>query len=127
MDIFDQARELGQRLRDSKEYTALTEAEETLYNDLIASSLLSQLEARNIEYKNLISRGDKDIHGEKIIVEEIKKIKKEIDDNQVIKNLNLCQHEYDNLVRNVNNLIDYITGKTNNKSKCSSCNGCHSK
>jgi len=74
MDIFDQARELGQRLRDSEEYAALTEAEETLYNDSIASSLLSQLEARNIEYKNLISREDKDVHGEKIIVEEIKKL-----------------------------------------------------
>ena len=127
----DKARELGFAISQSSEYEDLIKAEEDYLNDSDAENLIKDLNDKKIEYnllKNDCSKENKTLELEK----EINELQEKINNNKAIQNLYSCQNNHEKLLKNINNIINFITNNderisinatVNNKS-CSSCTGC---
>ncbi|MTI48132.1 YlbF family regulator [Sporosalibacterium faouarense] len=120
----DKARELGSAIINSKEYSELKEAEKQFLNDK-ASDLLDSYNSKMKEYSNLVSKKDRNLEEEESLMAELKDLKKEIDNNEVINYQYECQKKYDKLIKDINDIINYMTGNNQKKSGCSGCSGCH--
>ena len=126
-DPIYKARELGISIVESKQYTNLKNAEKRYNNDIEASSLMNLYNEHMEVYNKLISKKDRSLDKEKEVIDKIKEIKKQIDKNSILENLYKCQKEYDSLIKDINDIINYITGNNvNNTSKCrGNCGGCY--
>ncbi|WP_235436137.1 YlbF family regulator [Gottschalkia purinilytica] len=125
----DKARELGNSISQSDEYTNLRKAEEAFHNDNESVKLLKDLEVKKKKYESLISSDNINNKIIKSLFEEIKDIEKKIANNLIIQNLYDCQLKYDKLIKNVNTIIGYMIGSTaqskSGRSGCKgSCSGC---
>lgn len=127
----DRARELGYTILKSVEYENLIKAEENYLNDNYAIELIKILNAKSEEYNVLKSNYNKEEHLILELEKDINKFKKEVDNNKSIQNFYVCKSEYDKLLKNINNLIKFITNEDerisidiNTNNKCSSCRGC---
>lgn len=124
-DPIYKARELGIAIIESREYTNLKKAEKEYSNDQEASSLMDLYDEHMAIYNNLITLKEKDLDKERETINKVNEIKNKIDSNPILENLYKCQKEYDTLIKKINEVIDYMTGKnSNNKSKCENCTGC---
>ncbi|WP_425449682.1 YlbF family regulator [Dethiothermospora halolimnae] len=117
----DKARELARAIVESEEYILLKESEKSLHNDKKASDLLSTYNKKLDKFNEIKFKRDEELL--KKYHEEITKLKDDIDNNTTINNLYRCQKNYDNLISNINNIINYFTGN-DKKSKCGNCSGC---
>ncbi len=120
----DKARELGNAISQSKEYLALRKAEADFHNDKEASDLLKTINDKK-QKLNLIKHEEAEGSNVVMLENEITILNDEIQKNIVIQSLFEAQEHYNNLIRNVNNIIDFITG--NEKKGCSnnSCGSCN--
>ncbi len=126
-DPIYKARELGISILESTQYTNLKNAEKQYNNDIEASSLMNLYNEHMEVYNKFIFNKDRSLDKEKEVIDKIKEIKKQIDENSILENLYKCQKEYDSLIKDINDIINYITGNNvNNKSKCrDNCGGCY--
>lgn len=124
IEPLDKARDLGLAIIDSKEYCNLKEAEKNLLNNQEASSLISLFEKKNEEFSIITRKKEYDSNYVKEVVSDIKRIQKDIDNNPIISHLYHCQKKYDKLIKNINDIIDYMTGNNRKKNGCSNCSGC---
>lgn len=87
----DSARNLAYCILNSKEYSDLIEAEEQYLGDNYAINLVRELNNSNICSLN--------------------EIQKKIDNNTTIQNLYECQNEYKKLLKNIDNIVKFITSE----------------
>ena len=126
---FDKARELGYAIIHSEEYLNLRKAEAEFHDSKNAARLLDELNIAQNKYNNLLNNGMDD-RKVSLLKDQIEKIQENIDHNLAIQNLYNAQKKYDNFIKNINNIIDYITGeekKECSSNKCSSCSCCKNK
>ena len=116
-DILDNARDLGNSIIKSQQYNDLLKSEEDYYNDKELTRLLKKLE----DYK----KGSKEKG-------HIAKIQEKINQNKSMISYRNAKDKYDEVFKNINNLITYITDGQSRpimevgtvKKDCSSCSGC---
>lgn len=124
IESLDKARDLGLAITDSKEYSNLKEAEKNFLNNQEASNLINLIEKKKEEFNLITRKKEYDSSYAKEVLNDIKKIQKDIDSNPIISHLYHCQKEYDKLIKNINDIIDYMTGNNRKKNGCSNCSGC---
>ncbi|SCG83368.1 hypothetical protein DW1_1800 [Proteiniborus sp. DW1] len=113
------ARELGFSILNSAEYNSLKKSEEELLNNEAALNLLNSLGYIEVQNDNSIKL--------KLDIIEIKEMQNTVDMNIVIKQYLEAKKNYDNLLKNIYNIIEYITGETkisNSNNRC--CGKCNS-
>lgn len=126
MDIFEKTRELGELIRSSQEMANVQAAEAAQDADETAQTLLKEY---NLERMNLV----RDMQAGKITHEEaIAKnneiFEKTIATNETIANYVEAKKQFDAMVNEVNQILNYyITGQQPGgcSCDCSSCGGCH--
>lgn len=126
MDIFEKTRELGELIRSSQEMANVQSAEAAQDADETAQTLLKEY---NLERMNLV----RDMQAGKITHEEaIAKnneiFEKTIATNETIANYVEAKKQFDAMVNEVNQILNYyITGQQPGgcSCDCSSCGGCH--
>lgn len=123
MDVLKKARELAMSILESDEYLQLKKAEEEFNNDLEAPSLIKDYEEHLREYNLRFSKQSDKNEIESSLL-KLKKLKNKIDNNKVLNNLYQCQKKYDSMMKNVNNIVDFIIGKESKGKKCNGCSGC---
>lgn len=125
----DLARVLGSSIIDSVQYRTLIKTEEEVLNNEVASELLSELKTKQKEYADLSST---DSHNREKLVLSLQEIQRKIDDNDLILNYYRANEDYEKLLKNIYNIIDFIIGKhkltgldNDSCNKCNSnCSGC---
>lgn len=124
MTIKEKASELGEMIKESEEFKRLKIAEEVQNNDEEAQNLLKEF---NLKRMNLA----RDMHNGTITQEEaMKKSQEDFDalaDNEIIKAYLEAKTEFDAIVTEVNDTLNYyITGQEPGCThSCHTCGGCH--
>ena len=114
------ARELGISILNSKELEMYIKAETLLKNNKYSMDLKNLYNIKLKEYNDsLSSNEDSDL-----LKKELLGLKDKIDSNSFINNYNKTKEDYDKLLKNINNILDYITNNNWKGSKCS-CGGCN--
>lgn len=122
--VLDKARELGNSITQSIEFQALLKAEDDFRNDIELLSLIGVID----KIKATSSQEE--------YLEDIITLEEEINKSSIMIELNLAKKNYDKLLKDINNIISYITDEesrvlfSTSKSKkgCgSSCGGCSTK
>lgn len=126
-DVLDKAKELGEAIINSDEYLNLKEAEKQFMNDPEASSLIETYEKKALDYKELRKESKGHSEKEKELLNTLKEIQQNMNNNKTLTHLYYCQKEYDSLIIKINDIIDYKTGNTIKgitKGGCTGCSGC---
>lgn len=111
------ARELGFSIINSTEYITLKKLEEEIINSEISLNLLKSIEA-------IQSSNDNSTSIENLVLDSPKtqEIQSEINDSTIIKQYLEGKKSYEKLLKNVFNIIEYMTGEI--RATSSSSNGC---
>lgn len=111
------ARELGFSIINSTEYITLKKLEEEIINSEISLNLLKSIEA-------IQSSNDNSTSIENLVLDSPKtqEIQSEINDSTIIKQYLEGKKSYEKLLKNVFNIIEYMTGEI--RATSSSGNGC---
>ncbi|MGF7057073.1 cell fate (sporulation/competence/biofilm development) regulator YlbF (YheA/YmcA/DUF963 family) [Brassicibacter mesophilus] len=122
----DKARELGQAIFQSSEYLALRKAEAEFHDDKDAASLLNDLKIAKERYSNFFNNefSNCNDYSEPQLKNQIDTLQDKINHNLAIHNLYKAQENYDILIKNINNIINYITGKEKKQCSSSKCISC---
>lgn len=109
------ARELGFSILNSTEYKYLKKLEEELMNNELALNLLNDMEAVEIQSDNSIKLKTDNI--------EIQAMHNSIDGKDAIQKYLEAKENYSKLLKNIYNLIEYISGEAKLSSSNSGCCG----
>lgn len=126
MDIFEKTRELGELIRSSQEMANVQAAEAAQDADETAQTLLKEY---NLERMNLVRdmQAGKITH-EEAVAKNTEIFEKTIATNETIANYIEAKKQFDAMVNEVNQILNYyITGQEPGgcSCDCSSCGGCH--
>ena len=120
----DKARELGNSITQSIEFQLLLKAEDDFHNDIELLSLIEVLD----KIKATSSHEE--------YLEDIDTLEEEINKSSTMIELTLAKKNYDKLLKDINNIISYMTddesrvsrSTSKNKKGCGgSCGGCSTK
>ena len=117
LNVLDNARNLGNSIVESEEYKNLLKAEEDYYNDKKLTELLKELN---------------DIKEKTNDPQDISRLEEKISRNKSMISYTNAKDKYDEVFKNINNLITYITDgqsrpiteKSKDTKDCSTCSGC---
>lgn len=128
MDIMDKAKELGQMIASSEQYTRLIQAEIAQTNDEDAQKLLKHYNARRIE---IARKMKKEQSGPEELEQYRTELQQEFDllvENENVKEYIEAKKAFEQLMKSVNSVIAfYVTGEEQSgcsPDKCSGCSGC---
>ena len=126
MDIFEKTRELGEMIRASKEMEEVKAAEAAQEADENAQTLLKEY---NMQRMNLVRdmQAGKITH-EEAVAKNTEAFESTIANNEVISNYIEKKKQFDAMVNEVNQILNYyITGQEPGGCgcDCGSCGGCH--
>jgi len=125
MDIFEKARELGQMLAASEQNQRVIHAEIAQTNDEEAQKLLMHYNEKRKEIARKMKEGQSGPEEMEAFRNELQNEFNVLLENKNIKEYIEAKKSFDQLVRTVNDILNYyITGEE--KSGCSSrsCSGC---
>lgn len=117
-NILDIARKLGESIQGSNLYKDYLLREENFHNDEEASRLQRKIDNKNNIYKDLVLK--RETNRIKDITIEIDDLKKRLNENNNYKDYNIAKVNLENLIKNINNILEYYTG-INSGSGCSNC------
>ncbi len=123
MSVLEKARELGELLAESEQLNRLNSAQDALENDERGMGLLEDYRLLQVE---MVKAAQEEGNEEK--VGDIKNLlmakQSEIDDYKLTSEYIFAKTAFDELMKNVNDVITFaITGEACSPSKCSSCGG----
>lgn len=123
MDVLIKAKELGDLLADSPVIKRLKNAETALENDDRGMSLLE--DQRLLQMELIKATREKSAEVElKDIKDMLLDKQKEIDNYQFTREYLEAKDEFDELMKNINDIITFaVTGEECSPSKCASCGG----
>lgn len=116
------ARELGYSIVNSTEYVTYKRIEEEIINNKILLNLLKNIEA-------IPRSNDNSTSIDKVVLDSprIQEILSSINDNTIIRQYLEAKKSYEKLIKNINNIIEYMTGEIKTTSSNNGCCGkCHS-
>lgn len=130
-EVFKKARELGDALMSSEEYTALKQAEAAVArNDNAAYTLQRYFELKG-ELEHMMNAHEEDWAKLKALSEETDELKRELNTITEVVNLMSARETFGNMVNQVNSVLRFMmTGsmsadEDDNESGCKgSCEGC---
>lgn len=93
-----------------------------MLNDTVASNLIKNMKEIQKQYLGAKSTNPDNLE---MLFLKIQELQKKIDDNNLIKNYYQANKDYEKLLKNVYNTIDYLTGRYKlnslNNGCCSKC------
>ncbi|HEX2945776.1 MAG TPA: YlbF family regulator [Clostridia bacterium] len=123
MNVLEKARELGEALAESEQLKRLNNAQTALENDDRGMGLMEDYRLLQIE----LVKATRDDNNE-VKIGDIKDMlmskQAEIDDYKITSEYIEAKNDFDELMKNVNDVITFaITGEACSPSKCASCGG----
>lgn len=116
----DVARELGYSIIESNEFYLLKKAEEKLFNDEKAFKLINEINGLKNQYDN--ERQTPGIKVDEIDL-KIERVQSQIDSNIIIQEYLNAKKNYEKLISNIYNVLEYFLGEYNINNRCSrKCN-----
>lgn len=123
MDVMIKAKELGEALASSPVIKRLKSAETALENDDRGMSLLEDQRLLQMELIKASRENNTEVEMKDITDMLIEK-QKEIDEYPLTREYLEAKNEFDDMMKNINNIITFaVTGEACSPSKCSSCGG----
>ena len=128
MEIFELARELGQKLKEDSRLIALEAAKAAYEKDPQLQKYMLEYDVQQKAMQREVAKPEKDLHFIEVIQKRIDDLYRLIMENPTFVELNRVQAEVNELMNSVNQTImTQITGEepsgcTHN---CSTCGGCH--
>ena len=126
MDIYQQAKELGEALLKTEEYVRFEKAEKAQAEDKEAMALIES-------YNKTRAEMGKKIAGENPTPEEVEAIRNKLQaefeklyENKVISEYIEANKAFMQVLQTVNTIIDHtVSGEQGCTGSCGSCGGCH--
>lgn len=123
MSVLEKARELGELLAESEQLKRLNSTQAALESDERGMALMEDYRLLQVE---LIKAAKE--NGSEVKVNDIKELlmakQREIDDYKPTFGYIEAKNDFDELMKNVNDVITFaITGEACSPSKCASCGG----
>ena len=128
MEIFELARELGQKLKEDSRLIALEAAKAAYEKDPQLQKYMLEYDVQQKAMQREVAKPEKDLHFIEVIQKRIDELYRQITEHPAFVELNRVQAEVNELMNSVNQTImTQITGEepsgcTHN---CSTCGGCH--
>ncbi len=118
------ARELCYSIYDSMEYKALKKAEEDILNNNIVTGYLNSIEEAQEQHNNFMSTNAYNFETILLKIQEVQN-REEVED--LIQIFFQAKKDYEKLLSNIYNIIEYMTGEHKLMSSGNGCCGkCHS-
>lgn len=128
--VFELARQLGEALAASEEYTKMQETENTAMADAAVSSKMSEyLEAKsNVERELGNEEPDRDMLA--LYSEKMQKAQEELNHMELVKEMTQARQTFSDMMKQVNQVLEFtLTGKIADEGGCGGdcgrCGGCH--
>lgn len=123
MSVLEKARELGELLAESEQLKRLNSTQAALENDERGMALMEDYRLLQVELIKATRENDSEVK-----VSDIKDLlmakQSEIDDYKLTSEYIEAKNDFDELMKNVNDVITFaITGEACSPSKCASCGG----
>lgn len=137
MEVIEIARKLGEALKESEEYKTYEQTRAALKSDVELSTKISEYNVQKSLAQSEAEKADKDEVLYDALTARCEILYKEITQNQLMKNYNKAQEDFEMLVTAVNMTIGSYIGSnsySNGEGEahggcapggCAHCNGCH--
>ena len=107
MSIMEKAKSLGKAIVDSKEYESLKNAEEKMYQDQEAKSLLDEFSAHQKRLQMAQANGKPVSEKQQ---KEIQNIQAKMQENNKVKEFMQAQQQFNQVMQTVNQTISSVMG-----------------
>jgi cell fate (sporulation/competence/biofilm development) regulator YlbF (YheA/YmcA/DUF963 family) len=122
--IIEKAKELGQALVESKQYTNYVAARDAVDQDAFASNLLASYSETEQQISQLIMTSPSESEKINAMRADLEGIRQQIVDNEKINTLAEAQSNFNNLMAAVNQVLtSYLSPESGCGGGCSSCGG----
>ena len=128
MEIFELAKELGQKLKDDPRLIELENAKKAYEEDPLLKKYMIEYEVQQKAMQNEVAKPERDLNFIEVIQKRIDTLYKLISEHPAFAELNRTQAVVNELMNAVNTTImTQITGEesTGCTHNCKTCSGCH--
>ena len=128
--VFERTRELGQALVESEQYRQMKEAEDNALQNEEAAGIMSGYLEKRTHLQELMTQANPDPAEMKRISDEMDELQQKMQLVDDIVNLNRARSEFNGLIAQVNQLLQFIVtgriddGESGCSGNCASCSGC---